>query len=124
MLAMPFKRFERGPVEFLTSEETTALLNAPDATTWLGRRDQVLLPVAVQTGRRNSELTRLRRQDVQFLLLSCLLDRLRAWSSPSKSTRAPPAAKQFRPTPLSESTARQPYVPKSTRLRPFLQIRT
>jgi len=25
---------------------------------------------------------------------------------------------------LSESTARQPYVPKSTRLRPFLQIRS
>ena len=66
VLAMPLKRFERGPVEFLTSEETTALLNAPDATTWLGRRDQLLLQVAVQTGLRNSELTRLRRQDVQI----------------------------------------------------------
>lgn len=43
VLATPFKRFERGPVEFLTGEETTALLNAPDATTWLGRRDQLLL---------------------------------------------------------------------------------
>jgi integrase len=53
-------------VEFLTSEETTALLNAPDAATWLGRRDQLLLQVAVQTGLRNSELTRLRRQDVQL----------------------------------------------------------
>ena len=63
---MPFKRFERGPVEFLTSEETNALLNAPDATTWLGRRDQLLLQVAVQTGLRNSELTKLRRQDVQL----------------------------------------------------------
>jgi integrase/recombinase XerD len=49
VLAMPFKRFERGPVEFLTSEETSALLNAPDATRWLGRRDQLLLQVAVQT---------------------------------------------------------------------------
>lgn len=66
VLAMPFKRFERGPVEFLTSEETAALLNAPDATTWLGRRDQLLLQVAVQTGLRNSELTALRRQDVQL----------------------------------------------------------
>jgi integrase/recombinase XerD len=66
VLAMPFKRFERGPVEFLTSEETSALLNAPDATTWLGRRDQLLLQVAVQTGLRNSELTKLRRQDVQL----------------------------------------------------------
>jgi site-specific recombinase XerD len=66
VLAMPFKRFERGPVEFLTSEEITALLNAPDTTTWLGRRDQLLLLVAVQTGLRNSELTELRRQDVQL----------------------------------------------------------
>lgn len=65
VLAVPFKRFERGPVEFLTHEETTALLNAPDTTTWLGQRDQTLLDVAVQTGLRNSELTQLRRQDVQ-----------------------------------------------------------
>jgi integrase/recombinase XerD len=66
VLAMPFKRFERGPVEFLTSEEVAALLKAPDDTTWLGRRDQVLLQVAVQTGLRNSELTQLRRQNVQL----------------------------------------------------------
>jgi len=66
VLAIPFKRFERGPVEFLTREETTALLNAPDTTTWLGRRDQLLLQVAVQTGLRNSEITGLRRQDVQL----------------------------------------------------------
>jgi len=66
VLAMPFKRFERGPVEFLTGEETTALLRAPDTATWLGRRDQLLLEVAVQTGLRNSELTSLRRQDVQL----------------------------------------------------------
>jgi len=66
VLAMPFKRFERGPVEFLTREETTALLNAPDTSTWLGRRDQLLLEVAVQTGLRNSELTKLQRQDVQL----------------------------------------------------------
>ena len=66
VLAIPFKRFERGPVEFLTGEETIALLNAPDAATWLGQRDQLLLEVAVQTGLRNSELTQLRRQDVQL----------------------------------------------------------
>ena len=48
-------------MEFLSPEETTALLNAPDTTTWLGRRDQLLLQVAVHTGLRNSELTGLRR---------------------------------------------------------------
>ena len=66
VLAIPFKRFERGPVEFLSSEETAALVNSPDPTTWLGRRDQLLLQLAVQTGLRNSELTKLRRQDVQL----------------------------------------------------------
>ena len=66
VLAMPFKRFERGPVDYLSSEETSALLNAPNPATWLGRRDQLLLQVALQTGLRNSELTKLRRQDVQL----------------------------------------------------------
>ena len=66
VLAIPFKRFERGPVEFLTSEETTAVLHAPDSRTWLGRRDQLLLQIAVQTGLRNSELIQLRRQDIQL----------------------------------------------------------
>lgn len=53
-------------MEFLTGEETIALLNAPDTATWLGQRDQLLLEVAVQTGLRNSELTQLRRQDMQL----------------------------------------------------------
>jgi integrase/recombinase XerD len=66
VLAIPLKRFERGPVEFLSREETAALLSAPDSTTWLGRRDQLLLQVAVQTGLRNTELTQLRRQDVHL----------------------------------------------------------
>lgn len=66
VLAIPLKRYARGPVEFLTPEETAALLSAPDTRTWLGRRDQLLLQVAVQTGLRNSELIRLRRQDLQL----------------------------------------------------------
>ncbi len=66
VMAIPFKRFERGPVDFLTKEETTALLKAADANTWLGRRDRMLLEVALQTGLRNSELTRLRREDVHL----------------------------------------------------------
>ena len=39
--------------------EVDALLAAPDTTGWLGRRDHALLLVAVQTGLRVSELTRL-----------------------------------------------------------------
>lgn len=64
VLAIPAKRHERQPVEFLTEEETTALVDAPDLATWLGRRDRTLLLVAVQTGLRNAELRSLQRRDV------------------------------------------------------------
>jgi integrase/recombinase XerD len=66
VLAIPSKRYERRPVEFLTEEETAALVAAPNPDTWIGRRDRVLLLVAVQTGLRNSEITSLRQQDVDF----------------------------------------------------------
>jgi site-specific recombinase XerD len=66
VLAIPSKRYERGPVEFLTEEETAALVAAPNPDTWIGRRDKALLLVAVQTGLRNSEITSLRQQDVDF----------------------------------------------------------
>lgn len=66
ILAMPSKRYERGPVEFLSAEEAEALVQAPDPATWIGRRDQILLQVAIQTGLRNAEITSLRRQDVEL----------------------------------------------------------
>ena len=66
VLAIPSKRYERGPVEFLTEEETAALVGAPNPDRWIGRRDKTLLLVAVHTGLRNSEITSLRRQDVEF----------------------------------------------------------
>lgn len=64
ILAIPSKRCEYGPVEFITEEEAAALVAAPDSGTWIGSRDRTLLLVAVQTGLRNSELTSLKRQDV------------------------------------------------------------
>jgi integrase/recombinase XerD len=66
ILAIPGKRHERRPVEFLTEEETAALVAAPDPTTWIGRRDRALLLVAAQTGLRNTELRSLRCRDVEF----------------------------------------------------------
>jgi integrase/recombinase XerD len=66
VLAIPSKRFERGPVEFLVPEETEALLASPDVATWVGRRDRTFLLVAVQTGLRVSELISLRREDVKL----------------------------------------------------------
>jgi integrase/recombinase XerD len=66
VLAIPNKRHERPMVEFLSDEETAALLAAPDTTKWIGRRDRALLLVAVQTGLRNTEIRSLRRRDVQL----------------------------------------------------------
>jgi integrase/recombinase XerD len=60
VLAMPNKRFERRPVDFLARPEIDALLGAPDRRTWGGRRDHALLLVAVETGLRCSELAGLR----------------------------------------------------------------
>lgn len=66
ILAIPAKRYDRGPVEFLTEEETAALVAAPAPSRWIGRRDRTLLLVALQTGLRNSEIASLRRQDVEL----------------------------------------------------------
>jgi integrase/recombinase XerD len=61
VLAIPYKRQTRPMVNFLSHTEIEALLAAPDRSTWTGRRDQVLLVLAVQTGLRLSELTSLTR---------------------------------------------------------------
>lgn len=66
ILAIPRKRHERRPMEFLTEEEAAAIIAAPNALTWIGWRDRALLQLAIQTGLRNSELRKLRRQDVEF----------------------------------------------------------
>lgn len=66
ILSIPTKRHERPPVEFLTEDETAALVAAPDTGTWIGRRDRTLLLIAAQTGLRNSEIRSLRRRDVEL----------------------------------------------------------
>ena len=64
VLAIPRKRFDRKLVTFLIEPELNALLNAPNRSTWTGRRDHTLLTLAAQTGLRASELIGLRVSDV------------------------------------------------------------
>jgi site-specific recombinase XerD len=64
ILAIPHKRYIRRTVDFLDREEMEALEAAPDRSTWVGRRDHVILTVALQTGLRNSELVNLRCGDI------------------------------------------------------------
>jgi site-specific recombinase XerD len=64
VLAMPNKRFDRRPIDFLTRPEIDALLAAPDRATRSGRRDHALLLLAIQTGLRCSELAGIRVEDI------------------------------------------------------------
>ena len=64
VLAIPGKRYDRVPVEYLTHVETEALLTAPDQSIWGGRRDRTLMLLTVQTGLRVSELVGLDCQDI------------------------------------------------------------
>jgi site-specific recombinase XerD len=66
VLAIPPKRFDSGLVSYLTEQEITALLAAPDGRTWTGRRDHTLLMLACQTGLRVSELLHLTVSDVHL----------------------------------------------------------
>jgi site-specific recombinase XerD len=65
-LAVPAKRFDKQLITFLTAAEIDALVDAPDADRWEGRRDRALLLLAAQTGLRVSELTGLDCDDVVF----------------------------------------------------------
>ena len=64
VLAIPTKHFDRPALRFLSREEAKALLDAPDRTTWSGRRDAVLLATLYNTGARVSEITGVRVADV------------------------------------------------------------
>jgi integrase/recombinase XerD len=66
VLAIPPKRFDRRLVTFLTEPEISALLAAPDQSTWTGRRDHALFSLAAQTGLRASELIGIRCADVHL----------------------------------------------------------
>jgi site-specific recombinase XerD len=66
VLAVPAKRFDKQLITFLTAAEIDALVDAPDADRWEGRRDRALLLLTAQTGLRVSELTGLNCDDVVF----------------------------------------------------------
>lgn len=63
---LPAKRHQKTAMTWLSEDEITALLDAPDLTTWYGRRDQALLMFAVQTGLRVSELAGLKVKDIHL----------------------------------------------------------
>lgn len=66
VMAIPAKRHHSTDVTYLTPPEIKALLAAPDQTTKAGRRDHVLLQLAVTAGLRVSELTALSPADIHL----------------------------------------------------------
>jgi len=118
VLAIPPKRFDRTLVSYLTEDEITALLAAPDLSTWTGRRDHALIMLACQTGLRVSELLHLTHADVHLGTgphVSCLgkgrkqritplsaatVTVLRAWQQEHPATPTDPLFPTRRGTPL------------------------
>ena len=64
VLAIPGKLHDKREVHFLTRSEINAILAAPDRSSWIGRRDHMLLHLAVQTGLRLSEIVQLEQSAV------------------------------------------------------------
>jgi integrase/recombinase XerD len=66
VLAMPSKRYEKRTIDYLTHAEIEALIGAADLATRSGRRDRMLLLLALQTGLRVSELINLTCGDIEL----------------------------------------------------------
>ena len=93
VLAIPLKRFRRPAVCYLSRDEVTAIIEAPDASTWSGRRDRVLFDLLYSTGARVSEVTALRRADVRL--------------DSSRSIQLTGKGRKQRVVPLRKSTAQR-----------------
>lgn len=63
-LAIPVKRFDRPMLGFLSRDDMQAVLDAPDARSWVGQRDRALLTTMYNTGARVSEVIGVRVGDL------------------------------------------------------------
>ena len=70
ILAIPMKRFERPLLGFLSRVEVQAVLAAPDAGTWCGRRDRVMFALLYNTGARVSEMIGIKVADLTLAATS------------------------------------------------------
>lgn len=93
VLAVPMKRTDVPLIVFLSRAEVDALIAAPDRNTPLGRRDHLLLTVAIHTGLRVSELTGLVRGDIELGV--------------GAHVRCTGKGRKERTTPLTRNTAKQ-----------------
>lgn len=85
--------FRPSAVSYLSREEVTAILKAPDYNTWSGHRDAVMLATMYNTGARVSEIGRLNVEDVEF--------------GPTATIRTHGKGRKERVVPLWKSNRRQ-----------------
>jgi len=90
VLSIPSKRCDKRELDYLDGPEVDALLAAPDQRSWIGRRDHMLLVLAVQTGLRVSELTHLTIADIEL--------------GPGAHVRCHGKGRKDRATPLTKQT--------------------
>ncbi len=93
VLAIPMKRFEQPLIGFLSREQIEAILAAPDANTWTGQRDRVMLTTLYNTGARVSELVGMRISDLTL--------------EPTAWVRIRGKGRKERPVPLWTDTAKE-----------------
>lgn len=93
VLTIPMKRFARETLGYLSREEITAVLKAPDNSTWSGHRDRVLFSLLYNTGARVSEAIALSRSSVTL--------------NPTRRVEIKGKGRKHRIVPLWKSTASQ-----------------
>ena len=141
VLAIPPKRASQTIVTYLTDEEASALLTAPDRSTRTGRRDHAWILLAIQTGLRASELTGLTCGDVHLgrgpyiachgkgrkdritPLTPCTVTTLRAWLTEHAGQPGDPLFTTSRGGPMSQDALQQRlavYAAKAARACPAL----
>lgn len=66
ILAIPFMKYHKPVIEYLTKEALESIFDAVDTSTWQGKRDLVLLCTLYDTGARVQELCGINVNDVHF----------------------------------------------------------
>ncbi|SHF63358.1 Site-specific recombinase XerD [Desulforamulus putei DSM 12395] len=66
VMSIPFKKTETRQVEYLVDEEVDAIMQGCDLSSWLGRRDRLMLAILYNTGVRVSELVSIKKRDISL----------------------------------------------------------
>lgn len=66
VMSIPFKKTETRHVDYLVDEEVEAIMQGCDLSSWLGRRDRLMLAILYNTGVRVSELVSIKKRDVSL----------------------------------------------------------